>query len=76
MKEYKEILLLIKASQFPESDLTIGPDWDWDAIYNEAVSQAVIGIVASVVPKTVVASDKRWQEATYLKNYKLLRRTI
>lgn len=63
MKEYKEILQLIKASQFPESDLTIGPDWDWDAIYNEAVSQAVIGIVASVVPKTVVASDKKWKEA-------------
>ena len=63
MKEYKEILQLIKASQFPESDLTIGPDWDWDAIYNEAVSQAVIGIVASVVPKAVVASDKRWKEA-------------
>ena len=63
MKEYKEILQLIKASQFPESELTIGPDWDWDAIYNEAVSQAVIGIVASVVPKAVVASDKRWKEA-------------
>ena len=63
MKEYKEILQLIKASQFSGSDLSIGQDKDWDAIYNEAVGQAVIGIVASVVPKDVVTSDKRWQEA-------------
>ena len=63
MKEYKEILQLIKASQFPETALTIMQDCDWDAIYDEAVLQAIIGIVASVVPKEVVASDKRWQQA-------------
>ena len=63
MKEYQKLLQLIRASQFSDYKVGFDGNTNWDAAYDEALSQAVIGIVASAVPKEVSASDTKWQKA-------------
>ena len=55
MNEYYDLLQLVKASQFPDSPLELSENPDWNAIYEEAKAQAILGIVANEVPKEVVA---------------------
>jgi len=62
MKEYQEILQLIKVSQFSEYSVNYMEDWDWNEIYSEATAQAIVGIIAGVIPKRIVDTDKRWQQ--------------
>lgn len=56
---------LICASQFLHNTTIELGDTDWDDIYREAVSQAVIGIVAPEVPDSVMTTDPRWKQEIY-----------
>ena len=57
MREYQTLLQLIRASRFSDYEVSFDENTDWDAVYDEALSQAVIGIVSNAVPKDVSASD-------------------
>ena len=60
------LLELIKESQSADSKPCKGLESaDWDFVYKEAVSQAVIGIVANEVPASVLSGDPRWKQAIY-----------
>ena len=60
------LLNLIKYSQFgTNNDTYFSPNIDWKEIYDEAVNQAVLGIVAPEVPDQVALSDDRWKKAQY-----------
>ena len=64
MKEEQELLKLIKVSQFSGA-YSPGKEIDWNVLYDEAVSHAVLGIVSGVVPKDIAALDSRWKTAVY-----------
>ena len=60
------ILQLIQQSQFT----TCGISYEllkeeWDEVYKEASSQSVLGLVSNEVPKEVLASDPKWEQARY-----------
>lgn len=66
LKDSQRILLkLIEKSQFETvdeiEDFAVG-DIDWGAIYDEAFSQSVVGIVAPEIPGVVYSSDERWSK--------------
>ena len=63
MKEYQTLLQLIRASQFSDCKVSFDENTDWNAVYDEALSQAVIGIVSNAVPKEVSSADAKWQKA-------------
>ena len=59
------LLKFINSSQFTTGASEEYMKVDWDGVYKEAVSQAVIGIVAHEVPAAVLSDDPRWQQAIY-----------
>ena len=62
MNDSQKVLLeLIKKSQFGRSDEFLKSDnIDWDAVYDEAIHQTVIGIVVHEIPENIYNSDNKW----------------
>ncbi len=62
----RTILELIKQSQFGKTaSLFCEDNIDWSAVYEEAIHQTVIGIIAHEIPDQVIESDGRWKEIRY-----------
>lgn len=59
------LLELIKASQNLTNRKYDFDKVDWNAVYKEAASQAVIGLVAHEVPDDVLSANACWQKAIY-----------
>ena len=53
----KQLIELIKESQFGNGILSFS-DWDFGAVMKEAKAQAVLGVVAPVIPKGYVSDSK------------------
>lgn len=49
-KEQTVLLSLVKQSQFGHSDTISFDDVDLDLLYEEALQQSVLGLIASVIP--------------------------
>ena len=54
---------LIRKSQFDDIERPVPSSVDWNYIYEEAKAQAVLGIIAPLVPEEIVQEDPRWREA-------------
>ena len=54
---------LIKKSQFEEDIELTSSDCDWNKIYEEAMNQAITGIIAYEIPANIRLLDARWQRA-------------
>ena len=61
--EQRALLELIKISQFGSSEEISLDDINMNTLYEEASQQAVLGLVASVIPSKYL--DKKWLDAKY-----------
>ena len=60
------ILQLIQQSQFTTCGISYElSKEEWDEVYKEASSQSVLGLVSNEVPKEVLDSESRWEQARY-----------
>lgn len=57
------LLNLVKQSQFDIVSQIPSSGVDWDEVYNEALSQSVLGLVAPFIASTL--SEDKWQQAQY-----------
>lgn len=62
-KETEILLELIKKSQFGSSDVINLDGVDIDALYDEALSQSVLGLIASEIPSDY--TNEKWLQAQY-----------
>ena len=61
--EQRALLELIKTSQFGSSEEISLDDVNMNALYEEASQQAVLGLVASIIPSKYL--DKKWLDAKH-----------
>ena len=62
-KEAEILLELIKKSQFGSSDVINLDGVDIDALYDEALSQSVLGLIAPEIPSDY--TNEKWRQAQY-----------